>query len=267
MYKTLVIDLDDTLLGEDLKIAPQAKQMISQIKDKVRVMIATGRMHSSALPYARELDLQTNLITYNGALVKDLVSGDQVIHKPVSGQMVEKIAAYAQDNDLHLNFYIDDTLYVNKMGKEADYYKQISGIDPVLIDNKPDEFLTKPSTKLIIVEHDEARREQAKADLEELVGDRLSITSSKTSFIELNKKGTSKAEAVKELISRFNWEVTPEEVMAIGDSYNDLELIKYAGLGVAVGNAQSGIKEAADYITAGNDEGGVAEAITKFIKV
>ncbi|GAB6100130.1 Cof-type HAD-IIB family hydrolase [Halanaerocella petrolearia] len=263
-YKLLAIDLDDTLLGQDLQIAEQTKKLIRQAREKgVKVVVATGRMYSSALPYLKELNLKGAAITYNGALIKETSSDEIVYHKPVPLKLAYQIVDYVKQNDLHLNLYIDDLLYVNKLGFGADYYEKISGIKPILINQDLDEFLDQPSTKLLIVEEDLDKVDQTLTDLQDKLGSDLHITASKDHFVEIMNQQVSKADALSQLADELD--INSDQILAIGDSYNDLEMIEYAGLGVAVDNARDQLKEVADHITSSNDEGGVAEAIEKFI--
>ncbi|PRX28621.1 hypothetical protein BX659_11248 [Orenia metallireducens] len=263
-YKLIAIDMDDTLLPSGLSISARTKEAIKAAEDKgVKVLIATGRMFSSALPHLKEMGLHGEVITYNGALVKEIDSANTILHKPVDLVSAHKIIDIVKKEDLHLNIYLDDILYVNKLGAEADYYEQISGIKPVLIKDDLNDFLESPSTKLLIVEEDIEKADAIEESLEKEFGDILNITRSKPKFIEIINKEVSKGNTLAQIVEDLG--LSSEEVIAVGDSFNDLEMIEYAGLGVAVANAREKIKERADYITKSNDEDGVAELIEKFI--
>jgi len=263
-YKLIAIDMDDTLLPSGLSISDRTKQAIKSASNKgVKVVIATGRMFSSALPHLKELELSGKAITYNGALVTEIDSTKTIMHKPIDLNSVHKIIDIVKKEDLHLNVYIDDILYVNKLGVEADYYEEISGIKPVLIQEDLSDFVDRPSTKLLIVEENIKKADQIEERLKEELGDILNITRSKANFIEIMNKEVSKGNALSQLVDDLG--LKSEEIIAVGDSFNDLEMIEYAGLGVAVANARDKIKERADYITKSNDEDGVAELIEKFI--
>ncbi|WP_408955740.1 Cof-type HAD-IIB family hydrolase [Natroniella sp. ANB-PHB2] len=263
-YKLVAIDLDDTLLANDLQISKRTVKAIKEAQNEgVRVVIATGRMHSSALPYAKMLGLKHELITYNGALVKRVVDNQTLYHEPISTELVRKVAKVAQKHDLHINFYLDDLLYVNKTGVEADYYEEIAGIKPILITEDVGDFLDRPSTKLLIIENDRTKLEEVFSELTAGFADSVTITTSKVNFIEIMGQQVCKGTTLANVATKLG--IKAEEIIAIGDSYNDLEMIEYAGLGVAVGNAKEEIKEEADYITGTNNEEGVAQVIEKFI--
>ncbi|GAB6138041.1 Cof-type HAD-IIB family hydrolase [Halanaerobaculum tunisiense] len=263
-YELLAIDLDDTLLGDDYKIAARTQEAIKQAEELgVKVVIATGRMYASALPYIKQLECTEEVITYNGALVKEAATDEIIDHQPVPLELAQQVSTYVEEHDLHLNLYVDDLLYVNKVGLEAEYYEEVSGVKPILIEEEVTDFLDQPSTKLLIVEKDLDRVEEILADLEEQLGSQLYITASKSYFIEIMTPDVSKAAALDRVAEKAG--IAAEDIVAIGDSYNDLEMIDYAGLGVAVDNARGQVKEVADYITLSNDEAGVAEVIEKFI--
>ncbi len=263
-YQLLAIDLDGTLLGDDLVISDRTKQAIKKAKAAgVKVVIATGRMYCSALPYAEELGLSKEIITYNGALMKQITPEQEVFHHPVPLAVTKEIAEHITEEDLHLNLYLDDTLYVNKSGWGAEYYEELSGEESVLIEEPLAQFLEQPPTKLLIVERDKEKRERNLQRLKQKFGEQVHVTSSKTYFIEIMKQAVSKGEALRELAA--DWGVEREQIIAIGDSYNDLEMMEYAGLGAAVENAEQPIRKQADYITASNQDEGVAEVINKFI--
>ncbi|MFO7819868.1 MAG: Cof-type HAD-IIB family hydrolase [Halanaerobacter sp.] len=262
-YKLIAIDLDDTLLGPDHQISAETKRVIQEAQDKgVKVVIATGRMHASAFPYAEQLGIEGPIITYNGAMIKKVASGEIVEHNPVSLDLTKKIAHYVQQHNLHLNLYMDDILYVNQEGSELKYYEDLAGVKAVLIKEELDEFIDAASTKLIIID-DEDKIPDILEDVKAKFDEQLHITTSKSVFIELMNPKVNKGQAVKYLANKYGF--SSQEVITIGDSYNDREMLEYAGLGVAVDNAWEEVKKSADYITTGHDEEGVAEVIKKFL--
>jgi hypothetical protein len=263
-YKLIAIDMDDTLLSDELVLPKEVKRVITKAINKgVRVTIATGRMYSSALPYIQQLELDIPIITYNGALIKEAISGEVLYHRPVLVDLAKRVSNLAMREGWHLNIYLDDLLYVNKLGDEAKIYEEISGIKPILINGEGEDLLTDSPTKLLIVGEDLEQTTRILTKMDKIFGDRLNITRSKDRFVEIMQKGVSKGIALNDLAADFG--IKREEVMAIGDSLNDLEMIEYSGLGVAVANASKEVKELADHITRSNEEGGVAEAISKFV--
>lgn len=261
-YKMLAIDLDDTLLNSQLKISERNKEYIQRAREAgVHVTLATGRMYCSALRYARELELNLPLITYQGALVKEAVSGETLLHRPVPLDLARQVIDRAKTLNYHINVYVNDTLYVEKLTPEAEAYQRISGITAHPVGDLL-KFLNQSPTKVLIVggvnEMDDLEQE-----MKRLFNNTLHITKSKPHFLEFSHPEATKGHALDTLARR--WGLTPHQVIAIGDAPNDLEMLEYAGLGVVVENAKSPVKEKADYVTCSNDQDGVAEVIAKFI--
>ncbi|KXS42895.1 MULTISPECIES: Cof-type HAD-IIB family hydrolase [unclassified Candidatus Frackibacter] len=262
-YKLIAIDMDDTLLSDEFRMPVAVKDAIAQaVAQGVIVTIATGRMYSSALPYVKDLGLDIPIITYNGALVKEAISGQIVNHRPVPSRIVKEIIDLADKEEWHLNLYLNDKLYVNKLGAESEFYEEIAGIEALLIDDFL-EVSSQPSTKVLVISKDARQADEISKVLQNKFSEELNITKSKPRFIEIMQKGVSKGIALAELAADLG--IKKSEIIAIGDSLNDLEMIQYAGLGVAVANAASEVKERADYITKSNEEAGVAEVIKKFV--
>lgn len=261
MIKLIAIDLDDTLLRNDLTISPRAKQAIFQAtKAGAAITFATGRMFASALPFARELRLNLPLITYQGALVK-YAGGKVVYHKPLPLFLARKLVKFILPYGHHLNVYIDDELYMESASPEGQKYLNISKVPVHLVENLP-EMIDRDPTKLLIIA-EEPQVDALAADLRKAFGATVNITKSKPHFLEIGHRDATKGQALKSLTRSLGLQAA--QVMAIGDSWNDIDMLEYAGIGVAMANAVAGVKEIADYITRNNDDDGVAEAIEKFV--
>lgn len=259
--RLLALDLDDTLLRTDLTISPRAKSAIKEAaKQGVYVTLATGRMYCSALPYARELQLDLPLITYQGALVK-YADGREVYHRPIPLAMAKKVLNFLLPYQYHLNIYMDDHLYMEKDSPEGKRYSSISRVPVHFVDSLRDILNQAPSKILVIA--DELELDNLARQIHAQFGQALNITKSKPYFLELAHPQATKGVALAHLASSLN--VKAEQVMAIGDSLNDLDMIEYAGFSVAMDNAVEIVKEKANYITKHNDDEGVAEAIQKLI--
>ena len=260
--KLVAIDLDDTLLDSVFHISQAGKAAIKEaVGQGVVVTIASGRMFSAVLPIADELGIDVPLITYNGALIKSARSKEVSPHLPVPCDTAREVIRYAMENNLHINAYIDDVVYVNKMSEEAIMYRNRYDAKMVVVDDLL-KFVQQDPTKLLII----AREDIAKSHVPLLrarFGDRLNIAISLPTFVEIVNKGASKGQALMALAGRFG--IKREETMAIGDSENDIEMLKAAGLGVAVANASDEVKAEADYVTRACDGEGVAEAFDAFV--
>jgi len=264
-YKLLALDLDDTLLDKNLRLPESSRRAVEMARQAgVRVTLATGRMFRSALPYARELAVEDYLITYQGALVKHAVTGEVLLHRPVPLELALEVINKVNRYGYHINIYLDDNLYVAKHTKESELYTRISRI-PMEEVGDLKTFLRErrqAPTKVLVVAREELLDELA-AEVRPVFGDKLHITKSKPHFLEFSHPQGNKGDALAVIAGRYG--VEREEVIAVGDSYNDLEMIEFAGLGVAVGNARAEIRARADFVCRSNEQCGVAEVVEKFI--
>lgn len=263
--KLIAIDLDDTLLGRDLKIAERTRDVLRECMGRgIMVTIATGRMLRASAPFAKELGISGPIIAYNGALVADPLSGEVLHHSPIPLEYARGVVAAARRRGLHLNVYINDELYVEDRGEgneEAEGYSRTYHV-PITFINDMIEFLKEEPTKLLSIGRPTPLQDFER-ELREDFGDLLHLTRSKPEYFEVMNGGVSKGRALALLAERFS--LDREEIMAIGDSYNDIEMIEFAGVGIAVANAPDYVKERADYIAPSNDEEGVRWAIEEFL--
>lgn len=261
-YKLVAIDLDDTLLGNDLKISEKNKEFLQKAIDKgLLVTIATGRMFCSAQPFVTELNLNVPVITYQGALIKNSVTGETLLEWLLPMKYAQKIVEFCKKEDLHLQAFIEDSYYYNEENKYSCYYHEHSGIKGYPIGDLG-KFLKKEPVKMIIINEPE-RINKLKDIFNEMLGGEVQITISKPSYLEFTHIEATKGKAIEHLCSMYD--IEKSEVIAIGDSYNDISMIEYAGLGVAMDNSPDIVKSVADFVTKSNDEDGVAFVIDKFL--
>lgn len=257
-YKLLALDLDDTLLNEKSRISRRNIKAIRGIVEKgMMVTIATGRMFRSALPYARELEVDLPLITYHGALIKNAGSGEVLKHFPLPYDLALEILELGEKMDFHINFYFDDRLFVKEENENTKFYQQIAPI-PVESVGELSRFISgkhMEPTKLTILNLD-GRIDELQQMLQEKYMVQLSILQSRPHFLEITNSQATKGQALDFLARKEG--ILAEEIVAMGDSYNDLDMLQFAGLGVAVANAPEEVKNAADLITAPNTDDGVA---------
>ncbi len=262
MIKLVALDLDDTLLDSELKISPETARAVSAaVEQGVTVTLATGRMYSSARPYALELGLDVPLITYQGALVKTSRSQEVLYHSPVPLELAREMIGYLFSRGFDVNLYMEDQLYAQAGNRWVEEYRKIARVPCQTVPDLLASLTTAPDKFLVIDE--EPQLDRLASVLRQMVGDKLHITKSKPFFLEFTHPEADKAKALAHLAARLG--IAREEVMAVGDSYNDLEMLEYAGTGIAMGNARPEIKAKADYVTLGNDAHGVAEAIYRFV--
>ena len=260
MIKLVAVDLDDTVLNSEVRISEENKRIIRECIDKgVHVTFATGRMFRAAVNFARELDLKLPIITYQGALTKTL-DEKEISHHVIEKEQAVALIDFLKSFKMQLNVYMDDYLYVEEMDEYGDNYVSMSKIE-----HRVTRFpagLTSSPTKILLA-GEPRRLDVIKKEAIEIYGDKLTITKSKDYFLEFGNLKSKKSIALDDLARSLD--IKREEIMAIGDGMNDLDMITYAGLGVAMENATDAVKEAADHITESNDQDGVARAIKKFI--
>jgi Cof subfamily protein (haloacid dehalogenase superfamily) len=262
--KLVALDLDDTLLDCGLQISPRCIEAIQAVRRHgVIVTIATGRMFKSALPYARQLGIDVPLITYQGAWVKNSLSGEVLYYRPVDRMLTRNIFQFFDSCGVHYHSYFDDNLCMESLTEEGQYYAQIAGVKPMLVHDLYRELEQREPFKIMGITFNERMLLDMELALKNGFGRQLYITRSKPNFIEVMHREATKANALQVVAEHYGVDRT--EVMAIGDSYNDLDMLEWAGLGIAMGNAHKEVKEAADYVTTSNEEEGVAEALKRFV--
>lgn len=262
MYKLVAIDLDDTLLNDELNITDGTRASLNAAIDQgVVITIATGRMYASAKKIADKLGLEVPLITYQGALVKHAKDGTVLYERNVPPEVVRYVFEYAAKNGLHLQAYHNDTLVAKEDNEKLQGYSRLNNIS-YEIEQDFDRLAEKTAPKLLMIDEPE-RLDQVLIELKAALGDKAHITKSKPHFLEIMHPEGTKGHALSQLAAHYG--IKQEETIGIGDSWNDRELIQQAGLGVAMGNAVPSLKEVADYVTADNNEEGVRHVIDKFV--
>ena len=263
--KLVAIDLDDTLLDSGLSISSPCKTNIRAARQQgVIITLATGRMYSSALPYALQLKVDIPLITYQGALVKNSQTQEVLYYQPLNPDMAVAVMEYFQTTGIHYHSYFDDRLCLETLNEEGMDYAQLAGVEPLLVGILRDACRQgQEALKIMAVDRDQERLIKTEKELKQIYGASLNITRSKPYYLEVMNPLANKAQALKVLAEHLG--IHQREVMALGDSYNDMEMIKWAGLGVAMGNAPAEVKAVADYVTSSNEEDGVAEALQYWI--
>lgn len=260
--KLIACDLDGTLLDEDNRISERTKAAVKAAQAQgVRFCIATGRMFRSARQFADLLELETPIISYNGALIKDTVTENILRSAPLDISVAEQVLFYCRENDWYVQKYVNDNLYVKALTGYAERYSKRVNV-PVIAEG--DDFcklLQAPDKLMLVVDPDEQPKILAK--LKQVFAKDVFITTSNNRFIEIIRPNVNKGSALAYLSDYFN--IDKAEVMALGDSFNDMEMIEFAGLGIAVENAAQELKEVCDFVTSSNLEDGVAFAIEKHV--
>lgn len=271
--RLLVVDLDGTTVGITNQIQPEVKQAIAAAQAKgVEVAIATGRMFRSALRFHQEMQSNLPLLAYQGALIKHPKTGQLYRHWTVPKLAAQQLLDYFEQPELNdrlsIHFYINDGLYVREITDETITYAKRSGIEPIAVGDLRRTLTTEPltePTKILALSADPDLIDYLLTSLrQKYTPAELYFTKSVATFFEATNPQVNKGTAVRYLAEEI-LQLKPENVMTIGDNFNDLEMIQYAGIGVAMGNAPDAVKASANWVAPDVEVHGVAAAIEQFI--
>lgn len=258
MIKLIAIDMDDTVLNNKLEITDYTRKVIkTAVEQGIYITFATGRMYGSCRRFADELGLEVPLITYNGALIKQVKTEKVLFHQPVPLSVAQQIATWAERAKYYLQVYVNDNVYVREQNDKADFYSNHAKVEVHAVGDLTAFLAEAPTKMLIMAEQDNI--EKVERELQELCGPTIYMARSKPTFLEIVHPVVSKGNALAYLANMLD--VKRQDVMAIGDGHNDLEMLEYAGFSVAMGNAHPHVKEQADFVTVTNEEDGAAKAI------
>lgn len=264
-YDMIVLDLDDTLLRDDLTISPRTRDSLIAAQERgVRVVLASGRPTGAIWRYARELELEKHggwIISFNGAVVTDCRTGESIFEQALAREIIHEIHDHATAHDAGILSYLDDRIVTPRANEWVRVEQKLTGMDVREVDDFK-AAIHRDAIKVIVV--DEPERLKALSDkIRPLVERRMNMVISKPFFLEFTDKGIDKKYSLSLLLERTGLE--RERVMAVGDSYNDMGMLELAGLGVCMANGRDEVKAVADHVTASNMDDGVALAVERFV--
>jgi Cof subfamily protein (haloacid dehalogenase superfamily) len=271
--RLLVLDIDGTLSGESNQVTPRVQQAIAAAQAQgVAVAIATGRMYQSALRFHQAVGSRLPLMAYQGALIQDPATATRYRHTPLARHhafaLLQALAAMEARQELSIHLYIDDELHVKAVLPETEAYAARSGVTPRAVGDLHrflDERTHLDTTKLLALSPEADKMAAVLAELRQRYPvEDLYLTQSVATFFEathpLANKGAAVAYVAENLMG-----LSADQVMAVGDNFNDLEMLRYAGVGVAMGDAPAGVQAIADWVAPSVEADGVAVAIEQFI--
>ncbi|EKY3120646.1 sugar-phosphatase [Cronobacter turicensis] len=264
--KLIAIDMDGTLLLPDHTISPGVKNAIAAAREQgINVVLTTGRPFAGVESYLRELHMDKPgdyCITYNGALVQKASDGSTVAQTPLSYDDYRYLEQLSREVGSHFHALDRTTLYTanRDISRYTVHESFVATIPLVFCEaEKMDPGMT--FLKVMMIDEPEIL-DKAITRIPQDVKEKYTVLKSAPYFLEILDKRVTKGTGVKSLAEVLN--IQPEEVMAIGDQENDIAMLEYAGVGVAMENAIDAAKEAANFVTRSNLEDGVAYAIEKF---
>jgi len=266
VIELVALDLDGTLIGDEMTIRDPVKRAIRRAQEKdVTVTLATGRMFDAALEFARDLAIDAPLVCYQGGLVQAPDDQTPLFRATMDPDVVQEAldwCTHEVDSDWHVVLYADRALFVAEKRHPESFYRDLLGTNlrwvddlrSVLEEHSPEKFL-------FIADPEEADR--IEAAMRKRFGAQVEVVRSHARLVEGNPLGVSKGDGLRRLAQHLA--VDRERVMAVGDQGNDVSMIRWAGVGVAMGNGSPAAKAVADWVAPPFSEDGAAAAIRRFV--
>ncbi|MGH2412624.1 MAG: Cof-type HAD-IIB family hydrolase, partial [Microcystaceae cyanobacterium] len=251
------------------QVSQRVKQAIQAVQAKgIQVAIATGRMYNSALRFHTSVGSQLPLLAYNGAWIQNPVTGTIHEHLPVSQALALQLLNDFEQPELRsrlgVHFYIGDQLYVRQITSETENYAQRSGIQPIAVGDLR-HVLDAELTKILVMSQDTQMIAQLTQSLQKrYLPTEVYLTQSTATFCEATNPNANKGAATCYLTEQILG-LKAENVMAIGDNFNDAEMLKYAGLSIAMRDAPTALHNLTGWVAPSVENDGVAVAIEKFL--
>ena len=261
-YRLLVVDLDGTVRSRALGIPPGVRGAVAAAQARgVRVCVATGRMWRSAEPWVRTLGADPPVILYNGGQVLDFATGHTLYERLLPREAARAALALARrDPDVQPHLYLHDRVYVERRHPLTDAYAADDGLTYDVVPSL-DALLSDDPHKLLVI----GAPERVEALQRAVRAARLPAhdVQSEPVYLEILPPGVSKGTALAAMLDALG--VAAAETIAVGDNWNDVEMIAAAGLGVAMRQAPEGVRARADYVCGTAEEEGVRDVIERFV--
>lgn len=261
MIKMVATDIDGTIVKWGCDYSDGVKSCVKKLCDNgVKVVLVTGRMHCATTHVAEALGLKTPIVSYQGGLIKNN-KGETLYQQNLDSDTAKKIIKWARKNDVHINLYLDDKLYVEKDNEFVRKYTdgkfisyEVCSFDDLRIENV---------NKILAIDFNDAERVTGWVCELRKNHPELYIVKSTPYFCEIGSSKAKKSAGVEFLANQ--WGIKKDEILTIGDQDNDIELLKAGGVPVAMGNASDDLKKYACYITDTVENDGFAKAVDKFV--
>jgi len=264
-YKLICSDLDDTLLNDEFVVGEGNKSAVKRYVDSGgKFVIATGRMTSGAVFIARDMGLHGELITFQGAVTSDIDTGKILDTVTIDNASAIEICKYIEAKGYYCQTYEDDFFVTQKATDYTKLYGRLSSARFVECGKKLSDYIRekKLSPPKILLMDDEGKIPEIMSDLRNVFSDGFLINTSKPFIVEIVPREINKGSAVLRLAKKYN--IKSEEIICIGDSENDVPMLKIAGLSVVVANGSETAKKSADVIAPKNSEDAVAWVIKNY---
>lgn len=260
----LALDLDGTLLNADKEISPATVAALRAAREEAgtRVVLASARPPRSVMGFYRQLELDTPVINYNGALVQEPHSQRVLLHSPIPLKTAQRIVALARDlyPEVLVSAEILDRWCTDRF--DDAYAMESAKLAPPDVIAPIGKWLTEPVTKLLLLGEPPRLTELSRA-IERALRHQVSLVQTEDFLLQIMHATVSKVQALRVVAAEFG--IPRERVMAVGDNANDVGMLQWAAVGVAVANAVGPALAVADWVTGHHDQEGVAEAVRRVI--
>jgi Cof subfamily protein (haloacid dehalogenase superfamily) len=263
-FKMICLDIDGTLLNSKHEISKKVKSAINTVANEkgIPVILVSARMPKGITFLQEELEINQPIICYSGALILD--KDNNILSKEIiKASDLKEIYKLASEQNIHISLYKDNEWYIEEMDYWAKQESEITNIIPTVMNFKElieawEKEETGPNKILCMAEPDKIiLLKEGTKDI------KLNIYPSKPTYLEIMPSNASKTSAISVLQKKFN--VKQSEVIAMGDNYNDIDMLEYAGIGIAMGNAPEEVKRHGNHVTLTNDEDGVSIALEEYV--
>jgi Cof subfamily protein (haloacid dehalogenase superfamily) len=264
-YRLLACDLDGTLMGHDTTIHPLVRRAVAAAQTRgVHVTLATGRGFPETLPFARVLNVSLPLICYQGGLIKHPLTGELLYQATLERSLALQVVELARTRDWHVVIYLDEAICLEELRYPRSFYHDMLGINLKQVDDlfgAISENAHHPAKFVVVA--DKAQSDRIQEELDARFAGQMVIVRSHDLFVEGNPLGVNKGDALRRLAEHLD--VPRAQVMAIGDQGNDVPMLEWAGLGVAMGDGSDAARAAADWMAPSLIDDGAAVAIERFL--
>ena len=264
-YNMIVLDLDGTLTNRDKVITPRTKQSLMEAQKRgLKVVLASGRPTYGVLPLAKELELEKYggyILSFNGGIIMDCRTQEVVFRKELPVEENSRIVNLARQEQVDILTYQGPRILTNNQDNPyAKIESRINHLELKQIENL-EHYLDFQVPKFLMLD-DGDYLASVEGRVKAALGKNFSVYRSEAYFLEILPRGIDKAQCLAQLLKLLGMQ--REEMIACGDGFNDISMIEYAGLGVAMENAVRPVRNAADYVTLSNNDDGVAHVVEKF---
>ena len=270
MYKLIASDMDETLLNDHHEICQRNIDLILKAKEKgVKFVPATGRGFMSIQNDLKTLGLYDEVdeyvISFNGGALTENKNNRLMFFEGLSFDKVKEIFEFGLTKDVCQHIYTKDKVYVYNLSKSEAERIEKQKVDCIIMEENTMDFLRdEPISKILYQNTDVPYLMSLEPEMEHIWKGECAVSYSSNRYMEFNKIGVDKGQGLKHLADLLGIDIS--ETIAVGDNYNDMSMLKVAGLSVAVGNAVEDVKEMCDVVThLDNNEGAIAEIIERYI--